>query len=1148
MRFDRLDILRYGALTDRVLDFRPGAALHVVYGANEAGKSSALKAISDLLFGFPSAAEDSFLHEPSSLRIGAVLSGRDRNQLAFRRRRGRKNTLIDHSEAETPLADDALAPYLGSLGRDVFERAFGLNSHRLRQGALEMLHSGGEIGSLLFSAASGLTGLSKLRQSLESEAEGIFATRRSKDRLFYQALDRHDEARKAERELELRSGDWKKLLADAADAEREIKALQQARQETRHALGHLTALKRLEPLIREIDADETSLLHFVDLQAVPSSFEGQLEEALRSRTKAVDGLEGAEDEAVRLGDELRLAEVDEAVFAAADRVVAGYAEKGSYLKAREDLSRVRGEVEGFDQRLAGLARKLGLPADPDGLQQSQPADADLAHLGVLSGEGRDIRRRLDDIAKRLEEERDYLSHLDSVKAGGRLIDPKPYADQLAALQPDLAELTRLDALAVRVARARSELAEAAARLSPPVVDLDQLLATPLPDLATLADHRRRIDEATTVARQASTVLGGLLSEKETVERDIAGLQHDGTIVTRDDITTARSRRDGLFQAFAGKGSSVPEAEVARSIAEADRLADSALTDAERVARHQQLRLRLVELKEACGQADRDATAATADLEAVRADYQALFAGLYLEPDTAERMIEWRRTVEGLAKQRDALHALEDELAALQRIEQRIAPVLQALSDACGVAGYEALPVSALGRALNRHVTDIGQRWTESRAAEGKRQSSLDTIEKLEARRAELRDEAERWGRVFAEAVAAIGLPPTASVEMAEASILVWKDVPATLSERENRRRRVRGMERDIQAFEDDARGLAVEIAPELATLSADAVVDILHERVVAANADHQRRTGLIRALERAQQILARARLEAEEADAALSTLASAMPVGDDLSLLLQRLQQRRDIEARLMQSRRRFDLQAEGRSEDEVRLSLSGFDRVAADLDIERLEAEDHAHVEQFGQLTAVLAENERQRRALETGKSAEYAVFEKHAAEQEARELARQWVVLKLAAHLLGTSMEAYREAQADPMMTRAGDLFSVLTGGRFARLVQDYGTDDALHLKAERASGERVPLGGLSEGTGDQLYLALRLAFLEDYCSRNEPAPLIVDDIFQTFDDDRTASGLKALAGTSGTFQTILFTHQLSVVDIAVRELGDGVDLIRI
>jgi uncharacterized protein YhaN len=146
----------------------------------------------------------------------------------------------------------------------------------------------------------------------------------------------------------------------------------------------------------------------------------------------------------------------------------------------------------------------------------------------------------------------------------------------------------------------------------------------------------------------------------------------------------------------------------------------------------------------------------------------------------------------------------------------------------------------------------------------------------------------------------------------------------------------------------------------------------------------------------------------------------------------------------------------------------------------------------------------------------------------------------------MLGASMESYREKQADPVMTRAGELFSLLTGHRFARLVQDYGSDDELQLLAQRTGGERVPLDGLSEGTGDQLYLALRLAFLEDYSARNEPPPLVVDDIFQTFDDERTASGLKALAGTADRFQTILFTHEASVVEIAKQEIGAELDLI--
>jgi uncharacterized protein YhaN len=266
----------------------------------------------------------------------------------------------------------------------------------------------------------------------------------------------------------------------------------------------------------------------------------------------------------------------------------------------------------------------------------------------------------------------------------------------------------------------------------------------------------------------------------------------------------------------------------------------------------------------------------------------------------------------------------------------------------------------------------------------------------------------------------------------------------------------------------------------------------------------------------------------------------------ELDDVLQALRERKRLDAGVSQCRIRFAEQAEGASEQHVREALVDFDKVTAGLEIERLEAADSRQVDRISQLRTAEADNGRRRRELETGMGAERAVFQKLAAETEAKELARRWVVLKLASGLLSTSMEAYRERQADPVMRRAGQVFADLTGGRFSRLVQLYDERDELQLAVERNTGEQVPLIGLSEGTGDQLYLALRLAFLEDYCSRNEPAPLILDDVFQTFDDERTAAGLRTLANSSEKFQTILFTHQLSLVETARREIGDAVDVV--
>ena len=129
---------------------------------------------------------------------------------------------------------------------------------------------------------------------------------------------------------------------------------------------------------------------------------------------------------------------------------------------------------------------------------------------------------------------------------------------------------------------------------------------------------------------------------------------------------------------------------------------------------------------------------------------------------------------------------------------------------------------------------------------------------------------------------------------------------------------------------------------------------------------------------------------------------------------------------------------------------------------------------------------------------------------------------------------------------MQRASDLFAQLTGGVFSGLAQTFDASDAAVLQGCRASGESVGMEGLSEGTRDQLYLALRLAYVEDFAARAEPAPFIGDDLFTSFDDQRTLNGLRALAATGDHVQCILFTHHGHVADLARTELGAGVDVV--
>jgi uncharacterized protein YhaN len=152
----------------------------------------------------------------------------------------------------------------------------------------------------------------------------------------------------------------------------------------------------------------------------------------------------------------------------------------------------------------------------------------------------------------------------------------------------------------------------------------------------------------------------------------------------------------------------------------------------------------------------------------------------------------------------------------------------------------------------------------------------------------------------------------------------------------------------------------------------------------------------------------------------------------------------------------------------------------------------------------------------------------------------AEQFVRLKLAARILRDEIERYRKENQGPLVKRASECFAVLTRGSFESLRTDFNEKDEPVLAGIRPSGERVHVEGMSNGTRDQLYLALRLASLEKYMESSEPMPFIVDDILVDFDDERSEAALSTLAELAHKTQVILFTHHSRVVEQARKLEG--------
>jgi uncharacterized protein YhaN len=212
-------------------------------------------------------------------------------------------------------------------------------------------------------------------------------------------------------------------------------------------------------------------------------------------------------------------------------------------------------------------------------------------------------------------------------------------------------------------------------------------------------------------------------------------------------------------------------------------------------------------------------------------------------------------------------------------------------------------------------------------------------------------------------------------------------------------------------------------------------------------------------------------------------------------------------------------------------------------------EVELQQHRESLEHQRTDLRQLERQRANVEDGLRAMAtadvrAAIAKQEAElalAEAREQAAEYVVIRLAKQILEVQFRAFAEQHGTSILGLAESYFAKITNGAWQKLRVDGTGNDG--LQCQRDKGEYHTLGELSVGTRDQLYFALRLAILVER-SRTQNAwglPLVLDDTFVHFDDERTKLALRTLRDVGGDVETLYFTHHRSVVDSA-RELGDG------
>ncbi len=137
--------------------------------------------------------------------------------------------------------------------------------------------------------------------------------------------------------------------------------------------------------------------------------------------------------------------------------------------------------------------------------------------------------------------------------------------------------------------------------------------------------------------------------------------------------------------------------------------------------------------------------------------------------------------------------------------------------------------------------------------------------------------------------------------------------------------------------------------------------------------------------------------------------------------------------------------------------------------------------------------------------------------------ELIEQYDALSLAISTLREANDEMQQRFAPALGRRAGEIMSALTGGKYSALTFSRELDASARRSEDTIAHEKA---FLSQGSTDQLYLALRLAICELALPEGCSCPIILDDALVNFDDERMAQAMELLTELAKERQIILFS----------------------
>ena len=1158
MKIKRLDLLAFGPFTKKSLDLSEGKpGLHVVQGPNEAGKSSTLRALKAWLFGIDARSTDNFVHDHKQLRVGGVLETSGGKEISCVRRKGNKDTLLS-AETEQPIGDDTLSKLLPGLDEKLFSQLHGINHAGLVQGGQAILEQSGDLGKSLFGAALGTKGKTDLLGELVSEADKLFKFR-GQNQIINDAAAKLKEARREEKHELVSVREWKELQKSLKEAEEAVLRIDKEIAEAGRNKSKLERFRRVAgPLAERRELLERQAV-LGEVVLLPENFGSRRQAALDKLSLARERLQKASSKLERVKLEAGGLEVPQGLLENQEAIEDLQLQLGAFQKSVRDKPAQDAKRREHRNAAQAMLTSIRPDLDLDSVETLKPLLNKKRLIASLAQESSLLKQKtgqLDAKQRELADEKtSFQQQLEAMSGPGKDVASLKAAILASRKSGDMAQMLRKarDAAGQQEEACSGELS----RLGRFDGSLEALACRAMPERAVLESFEKKFDELDEQARETLRRQAEAKQELGQHEESLKTLLRSSEVPSLDELLAARDYREQGWKLIRGKyvdgvdpgaaatkyagSKDLPDA-YEQAVLAADDVGDRLRLDAQRVQERASLETQIQARTEVLSGLDgklSELVTARAQLEKV---WQAVWDGIAGQVGTPKEMKEWLQRVEQLLLKAEQLDRARAEVRSLEATQTSH---IEALTAELVKLGQQQEPKAVELESLLARCEQLASQQETATRRQGELEVSLQKIEVQLKGATDARhqsdDDLQRWGVTWAEAVEGLGLGTNPHPELALATMEKLEELFGELKDADTAHKRIYGMDKDEERFTAAVGQLVQRICVDVGEQTPAEVTQSLVRRLGKAQADAASLQKLRARISELEEEVVEASQDIQLAEQSLAALRGEAGVSSDEELgpVEERSQQKRQLTSRLETLQQQLHQSGEGHSIDELEKEareldadqvgdeLSQLDTRLSDLASERDARRDHRK--------ALLV----QIQALDgSSKAAEAA----ERAEQLLAGIipdAEQYLRLTIARLILEEQMERYRQDNQTPVLRRAGELFAKLTLGSFSGLRDEVDDNGKPVLLGVRLDKTEVSVDGMSDGTRDQLFLALRLATIELQRDQQDPLPFVVDDILVGFDDERSKACLEVLAEFAQKTQVLVFTHH-SMVAQAAHALG--------